>query len=158
MTLFKAGIGLFLGIYAVLVIFTMISALEFGKIPRGERRVMIAVIISIPLLTVRMLLAILAVYTTLKDFQYFNGSAVVDGLMGTLEEFLVVIMFVGVVLTIPRYRPAYLVDEDRRRGNGRVQKEVESNTTLTRLEPENVPSVPSVPAGVTEIKVGHGAT
>ena len=158
MTLFKAGIGIFLGIYAVLVIFTAISAFEFEKIPKGERRVLLAVILSIPLLTVRMLLAIFAVYTKLKDFQYFHGNAVVEGLMGTLEEFLVVIMFIVVGLTIPRYRPPYRGHEEGIQENGRKPRNIESRTTLTKLEPENIPSVPNVPASVVEAKVEHGTS
>ena len=130
--LFKAGVGIFLAIYAALIIFTLISASEMEKTPRGERRVLLVVMISIPLFAVRLLLAILGVFTHLKHFRWFTGSAVAMALMGTLEEFIIVIMFIGVGLTIPRYRPAYQGGEE---GKAEGQKEIGSRTTLTRLEP-----------------------
>ena len=82
-----------------------------------------------------MLLAILGVYTSLRDFKYFTGRALVTALMGTLQEMLIVIMFIAVGLTVPRYRPAYQGgDEGKCAGEG-AQREVGSRTTLTRLEP-----------------------
>lgn len=99
----KAGLLVLVLIYTILFLLAAKSASEFSKVPAGEKRILIAVLVAIPLLAVRILWAILSVFTDISTFSSTNGSAAARVCMAILEEFFIVVMYTFVGLTVPRY-------------------------------------------------------
>lgn len=99
----KAGIMISVSIYAILVFLAIKSASEFNKVPAGEKRILAAVLVAIPLLAVRIVWAILAIFTDIPTFAGTNGSAAARVCMSILEEFIIVIIYTFVGLTVTRY-------------------------------------------------------
>ncbi|OCL03690.1 hypothetical protein AOQ84DRAFT_325530 [Glonium stellatum] len=99
----RVGIIMFVFIYIALFLLTIITARDFGKILKGERRMFIAVVLSLPFLAVRILYGILTQFSNSKTFSMMNPQIWARILMSVIEEFIVVIMFTIVGLTIPKY-------------------------------------------------------
>lgn len=99
----RAGIIMFVFIYIGLFLLTMITARDFGKIPGGERRMFVAIVLSLPFLAVRILYSILSQFSNSKTFNMLNPQIWARVLMVVIEEFVVVIMFTIVGLTIPKF-------------------------------------------------------
>ena len=102
-TMIKVSLLLLVLIFAILFLLAAKSASEFNKIPAGEKRILIAILVAIPLLAVRILWAILSVFTHISTFSSTHGSAAVRVCMAILEEFLIVVIYTFVGLTVPRY-------------------------------------------------------
>lgn len=92
-------------IYAILVCLAAKSASEFNKVPAGEKRILTAVLVAVPLLAVRILWGLLSVFTDISIFSGTDGSAAVRVCMSILEEFIIVVTYTFVGLTVPRYNP-----------------------------------------------------
>ncbi|KFX88016.1 hypothetical protein O988_09188 [Pseudogymnoascus sp. VKM F-3808] len=99
---FKIGIAIFIVIYLLLVFLTLITAGDLHRAPAGERRVYIAVVVALPFIAVRLLWSILSVFTTFKSFSAAGGNTVVELCMALIEEFVVVVMYTIVGLTISK--------------------------------------------------------
>ncbi|OCL03946.1 hypothetical protein AOQ84DRAFT_400357 [Glonium stellatum] len=102
MTLFKAGIILFVVVYAALFLITIITAQDFNHIVPREQRVFLAVLAALPLLGARIVYGMLCVFLNDKTFSIFGRNIVARVLMAVLEEFLVVIAYTFVGLTAPK--------------------------------------------------------
>lgn len=103
----KAGLIIFLVIYAFLFVFGAKSVTEFNKVPVGEKRVLAAVLFALPLIGVRIAWSFIAYFGHGSTFSIISGSSmaiVVRAFMSLLEEFLVVIAYTIVGLLVP---PAY---------------------------------------------------
>lgn len=131
----KAGFILFVVMYAILVFLAAKSASEFNKIPVGEKRILAAVLVAIPLLAVRILFGILAIFTDFSAFSSQHGSPAVRVCMSILEEFIIVVMYTFVGLTVPRY-------------NATESERLESQIPLAKqsLLPPNAPYPAPYPA------------
>jgi len=103
-TMLKAGIIIFLIIYLILCVLASYTAMEFSKIPSGEKRILAAVLVTLPFVLPRLLWSLLAYFSHITTFNVVEGSIVVRSVMSTLEEFLVIIMYTVVGLLVP---PAY---------------------------------------------------
>lgn len=101
--LFKAGIIIFVVIYAILLILVARSTAEYRKTPLEERRILLAVIFALPFLAIRLIWSILSVFTTSTDFNMQGGNIWTQVFMATLEEFLIVIIFTVVGFAVHRY-------------------------------------------------------
>ncbi|KAI5242590.1 hypothetical protein E4T42_07631 [Aureobasidium subglaciale] len=102
--LFKAGLVMFTVLLAVLIILVLISLMEMRKTPSQEKKVLLAVLLGLPLLTTRLLWGLLSVFLSHSSiFKISGGSVVVQGCMATLPEFLIVLLFDGVGFLINRY-------------------------------------------------------
>lgn len=99
----KVGFILLIVTYAVLLLLAAKSATEFNQIPAGEKRILAAVLVAIPLLAVRILWGILAIFTNISTFSGINGSVGARVCMSILEEFIIVVIYTFVGLTVPRY-------------------------------------------------------
>jgi hypothetical protein len=99
----KWGIGIFVAIYVFLVVLAIYSMFEVGKTARGEKRILVAVILALPLIGSRLLYSVLDTFDNNHTFNLINGSAIVQLFMATLEEALVVIMYALVGLTVHKY-------------------------------------------------------
>lgn len=99
----KWGVAIFLIIYLILCILTTFSLLEIRKTPLGERRVLLAVMLALPLIGSRLLWSILCAFKGGKVFNIEDGSALVQICMADAEEVLVVCVYLLVGLTVGKY-------------------------------------------------------
>jgi hypothetical protein len=99
----KWGIGIFVVLYVILAILTLYSMFEVKKTARGEKRILVAVVIALPLIGSRVLYSVLDTFHTNHIFNLVNGNAIVQLFMATIEEAIVVIMYVIVGLTVHKY-------------------------------------------------------
>ncbi|TVY48631.1 hypothetical protein LOCC1_G003105 [Lachnellula occidentalis] len=99
----KWGMGIFIVIYILLCILTIVSTFEIRKTVSGERRVLLAVIIALPLIGSRLLWSVLCAFKGGKIFNIENGSAVVQIAMADVEEFIIVFLYVIAGLSVGKY-------------------------------------------------------
>lgn len=70
----------------------MVLAMHFPRIPHGEKRLLIAVGLSFPLLVVRYIHALVADFAHNKNFNSFFGNATIYLLMAVATECIVIII------------------------------------------------------------------
>jgi len=90
---FKIGVIIFLCVYILLVLLSIITMKDVGNAPRGEKRIYLAVLTALPLLAVRMLWSILSAFSTSSSFSVLGGKPLVQLFMATLEEFFIVVVY-----------------------------------------------------------------
>ena len=103
-SLLKAGIILFVVVYAALFLITILTARDFNRIIPGERRIFIVVLAALPLLGTRILFGVLSIFLNDKTFAIFGGNIAARVLLAVVEEFLVVIAYTIVGLTTQEFR------------------------------------------------------
>ncbi|KAJ5819818.1 hypothetical protein N7474_005409 [Penicillium riverlandense] len=99
-TLTKAGVVIFLVTWAGLAFLLFGVASRFGSIEDGERRLVFAVGLSVPLLLVRILYSLLAVFSHSPDFNMFTGSPTIMLVMAVLEEIAICVICLGTGITL----------------------------------------------------------
>jgi len=92
-TLFKVGIIIFLIVYLTLFAMVVFTMKDVGNGPRGEKRLYFAVVAALPFLAVRLLWALLSVFSNSKDFSMFGGKPLIQLFMAVLEEFIIVCIY-----------------------------------------------------------------
>lgn len=97
----KAGIIIFLISYLAIVAFAVLTAVESRDLPWGEKRILYAVLASLPLLAVRLLYSLLADFKDDSTFNIINGNATVQLCMAIIEEFIVTFFFLVAGLIAP---------------------------------------------------------
>ncbi|KAL3423192.1 hypothetical protein PVAG01_04939 [Phlyctema vagabunda] len=105
----KAGTALFVVAFAAIVLMTAIMSFSIAHAEAGEKRVLLAVALSLPFLFVRLLYSCLVTFTSKPAFNQLTGSATVLLCVALLEEFVVVVVYelVGLTLqSIPKDRRA----------------------------------------------------
>ncbi|THZ82842.1 hypothetical protein D6C84_05431 [Aureobasidium pullulans] len=103
--LFKTGLIMFTVLLVILIILALASLKEIRNTPSQEKRLLFAVIVSLPLLTIRLLWGLLSVFLSHSTvFRISGGSVVAQGCMATLPEFLIVLLFDGVGFLSQRYK------------------------------------------------------
>lgn len=90
----KAGVIIFLISYIAIVAFTMLTMTEARNLPQGEKRILYAVLASLPLLAVRLLYSLLADFADNSTFNILSGNATVQLCMAIIEEFIVSCLFI----------------------------------------------------------------
>jgi hypothetical protein len=98
----KIGVIIFFLIYILLFSLVVITIKDVGNAPRGEKRVYLAVVGSLPLLAVRLLWSILATFLNNSDFSLRSGKPLIQLFMAVVEEFIIVCFYTLVGLTIER--------------------------------------------------------
>ncbi|KAJ5676679.1 uncharacterized protein N7477_002312 [Penicillium maclennaniae] len=96
----KIGMILYLVCWAIMVLMLLVIALKRGSLERGEGRTLLAVAISSPFILVRIIYALLIWFLHDSTFSLLNGSETVTLVMSVLEEFVVVIVCLGVGMTL----------------------------------------------------------
>ena len=97
----KAGIIIFLISYLAIVAFAVLTVVESRDLPWGEKRILYAVLASLPLLAVRLLYSLLADFKDDSTFNIINGNATVQLCMAIIEEFIVTFFFLVAGLMAP---------------------------------------------------------
>lgn len=103
-TLSKIGLALFIAAFAILCGITAILSQSIRHAEAGEKRILLAVAVSLPFLLVRLLYSALAVFANDKNFSLFTGNVSILLFMALLEEAIVVAVYEGVGLTLQRVR------------------------------------------------------
>ncbi|KAI9801425.1 MAG: hypothetical protein M1825_003405 [Sarcosagium campestre] len=98
----KVGVMLFLLAWFVLCLLLGVITLHISKIELGERRLVLAVAVSIPFLFVRLIYSVLSVYSENEHFNPLTGSVTVKLFMAILEELVVILtcLAVGIMLRV----------------------------------------------------------
>jgi hypothetical protein len=90
-----AGVILFCVVLAGLAVLTAGAWYLEGAQHHSERILIYAVALALPFLLVRLIYTCLAVFSKLHDFQLIGGSETVRLVMATIEEMVVVFIFLG---------------------------------------------------------------
>lgn len=114
-SLSKAGTALFIVSYVLLVIATAMTSFFVRHADQGEKRILLAIAISLPFLLVRLIFSIIATFTTIKNFNLLNGNVTVLLCVALIEEFIVVVVYEGTGLTLhqvpkPQFAEGYAAD------------------------------------------------
>ena len=105
----KAGTALFIVAYVAIVIFVLFMSFHVSHAEKGEKRIFIAVVISLPLLLVRIIYSSLSTFSHDSSFNLLTGSVTVILCVALIEEFVIVMVFEGTGLTLKRVdKPQHL--------------------------------------------------
>ena len=115
-SLSKVGLALFIAAFAILTATTAILSKSVQYAERGERRILLAVAASLPLLLVRLIFSALAVFANNGHFSLLYGSVTVLLFMALLEEAVVVIIYEGVGLTLRKQEKVEVAQAQRASG------------------------------------------
>jgi uncharacterized membrane protein (DUF485 family) len=75
-------------------------AMRVKWIQQGERRLVLAVAISVPFILVRLIYSAILSFAHNPRFNLISGSVTINLVMAVLEEFVVIIVCLGVGLTL----------------------------------------------------------
>jgi hypothetical protein len=98
----KAGTALFIVSYVAIVILTVIMSFYVSHAEQGEKRLFMAVAISLPFILVRLVYSIISTFTKNKNFNLLNGSVTVVLCVALIEEFVVMAVYEGTGLTLKK--------------------------------------------------------
>ncbi|KAJ5204855.1 uncharacterized protein N7498_005734 [Penicillium cinerascens] len=96
----KVGMILYLVSWAAMVLILLVVTSRRSSLERGEHRTLLAVAISSPFILVRVIYATLIWFLHNGTFSILNGNETVILVMSVLEEFVVVIVCLGVGMTL----------------------------------------------------------
>ena len=104
--LIKVALIIFLVIYICLFLLVAKSTSEMERLPLGEKQVLLALIVALPLLRVRLLFSILEYFTKISTFSPTRGNVLVRAFMASLEEIVIVIGYTLAGILVPMSRDA----------------------------------------------------
>ena len=99
-TLTKVGLGLFIASFVAILAFTAILFMTISHAEPAERRILLAVAVSLPLLFVRLIYSAIYTFGDHMRFSALTGSVTILLCMALLEEIAIVVIYEGVGLTL----------------------------------------------------------
>jgi len=96
----KAGVALFIVSYVMIVIGTIVTSFSMPHAEPGEKRILIALAVSLPFLAIRLVYSIMSIIANDHKFNSFEGSVSVLLCMALLEELVIVVTYEIVGLTL----------------------------------------------------------
>ena len=99
-TLTKVGLGVFIASFVAILTVTVLLSSSISHAEPGEKRVLLAVALSLPLLLVRLMYGAVYIFGNSSDFNSLSGSVTILLCMGLLEEIGIVLIYEGVGLTL----------------------------------------------------------
>lgn len=96
----KVGMILYVVSWVAMVLILLFITSRHSSLERGEHRTLLAVAISSPFILVRVIYAFLIWFLHNGTFSMINGNQTVALVMSVLEEFVVVIVCLGVGMTL----------------------------------------------------------
>ena len=103
-TLTKVGLGLFIASFVAILATTIILSKSISHAEPGEKRVLLAIAVSLPLLLVRLIYASIYDYKDSTNFSSLDGSVTILLCMALLEEIAIVLVYEGVGLTLRKVK------------------------------------------------------
>ena len=91
----KAGIILYIVAFAAEIIVAFVAVGHKALIPKRERKIYIAIFVSLPLIAVRLAYSVISSFANDSDFSVIGGSIIIRAFMASIEEMLVVLMYIG---------------------------------------------------------------
>lgn len=98
---FKKACAIISLISYVIVAFAMLAMAESRDLPRGEKCILYAVLVSLSFLAVRLLYSLLADFEDNNTFNTVGGNATVQLCMAIIQEFVVTFFFLVADLVAP---------------------------------------------------------
>jgi hypothetical protein len=92
-TTVKAGIILFLVVFAAMVLIFVFSITKLGLLHSRERLVALAIATAAPFIFVRLLYSVLSDFLHSHEFNIVDGSVAIHVAMSVIEEFIVVLIY-----------------------------------------------------------------
>jgi hypothetical protein len=92
--LIKAGIIVFLLTFVYMVILALLILRSARKHQTPDRRLLHAVLLALPLLSIRFIYSLIADFGNTKEFSLVSGSPVAQFFMATLMEWIITIMYI----------------------------------------------------------------
>lgn len=99
-TLNKVGTALLVVSYVLLVLFTAITYLSLHHAETGEKRLFLAIVLSLPFLLVRLVYSCFSTFSTKHVFNLLSGSTTILLCVALVEEMVVVGIFECMGLTL----------------------------------------------------------
>lgn len=98
----KTAVILFTVIFVVVFLMFLLLTTKISKVPEGEKRLLLAVAVSYPFLTIRYIYALLVDFAQDRRFNSFFGNATYYLCMAVLVEFVVLVIceFTGFTLRV----------------------------------------------------------
>jgi len=103
-TLNKAGTSLFVVSYAILVGFVAITFPSVQHAEAGEKRLFLAVALSLPFILVRLVYSCLSTFANKRDFNLLDGNVTILLCVALIEEIICVIIYEATGLTLHKLR------------------------------------------------------
>ncbi|RFU24841.1 hypothetical protein B7463_g11495, partial [Scytalidium lignicola] len=101
-SLSKASSALYIVSFAAVIVSTIVLSTSVSHAEPGEKRLILAVGLSLPFLLVRLVYSCLANFTHRQTFNQLAGNVTVLLCMSILEEFVVVLLYEGTGLTLKK--------------------------------------------------------
>lgn len=99
-TLSKVATAIFIVCYIATVLSTIITSLSISHAEEGEKRLLLAISLSLPFLAIRLIYSCIATFTTNKHFSLLTGSAWILLFVALLPELVVVVFYETTGLTL----------------------------------------------------------
>jgi hypothetical protein len=96
----KAGVIIFIIAWVLLCGLLTALATQSTCIEKGERRLILAVEVCVPFILVRLIYSVILSFAHNPHFNLISGSTTINLVMAVLEEFVVIIVCLGVGLTL----------------------------------------------------------
>jgi hypothetical protein len=105
-SLSQAAMGLFIASYVLIVATTIILSFSVPHAEHGEKRLLVAVAISLPFILVRLVYGSISIFANTSDFNPVSGNATIYLCMALIMELCVVIIYETVGLTLRKLESA----------------------------------------------------
>lgn len=101
----KAAIALYIVAFAGTTIIGLVSAGYRSAVPGREQRSLAAVAVAWPFILIRLVYSVLAVLGHNSLFSVVGGSVIIRAFMAVVEEFIVVVVYLVLGLSLERLEP-----------------------------------------------------
>lgn len=101
-TLSKAGLALFIASFVLIVLATIIVSVSISHAEPGEKRLLLAVGLSLPFILVRLVYSAVSVFGGNRDFSSVTGNVTLLLCMGVAMELVAVIIYEVVGLSLQK--------------------------------------------------------
>ncbi|KAJ8069268.1 hypothetical protein OCU04_002930 [Sclerotinia nivalis] len=107
---------LFIVAFVALLITTILTSSSISHAENGEKRILLAVALALPFLSVRLLYSVLSTFVTHStQFNSFTGSITILLCMSLLEELVIVVIYLAIGLTLKVQSEDMVVEGDMQR-------------------------------------------
>lgn len=101
-TLSKAGLALFIASFVLIVLTTIILSFSVSHAEPGEKRLLLAVGLSLPFILVRLVYSSMSVFGSNPDFNTVTGNVTILLCMGVLMELAAILIYEAVGITLQK--------------------------------------------------------
>lgn len=111
----KIAVGIFIGTFVIVVLLVAYTSLSRQYIEAGEKRLLLAIALSLPFLLIRLLYSVLSNFDTASRWNILTGSTNLLLALAIVEEFAIVVIYEACGLTLAKRVPRKIVRESKDR-------------------------------------------